>query len=341
MQLRFCHAYSQRNTADCGILDDLAVAHSLQRAIQLPDMAQLPRFLPHCLIDAVLDGMLRRQCLHPAGQIERQLLQRELIQQALHQPGDLLLTDGLAVDGNALHAVAPVDVPDNAAGSLPFRLGGVQQHHKGLADLLQFTDHAGLGLLIILTGDIGHRAVCGHHDPHGGVIRNDLSGADLRGLRHGYFIIVPRGHDHTGRQILELAYRAGNHIAYAVNEPHREADTLVKVYLHRFLRYEFWLGGHDGTSGAALGQFVLGPVTAVHVADMRDHLCLHKALDKGGLSSPDRAYHANIDAVLSPRCHILINACGLIHGIFLRCCFYFISMWSCLSVCKNFLIICE
>ena len=78
-QLQLCRRQpgAQVDAADSRRLDGLARAHAAQRALQFPDTAERPCLLPHRLINAALNGVLRRKGLHPAWQIEIQLLQRE------------------------------------------------------------------------------------------------------------------------------------------------------------------------------------------------------------------------------------------------------------------------
>ena len=64
-------------------------------------------------------------------------------------------------------------------------------------------------------------------------------------------------------------------------------------------------------------QLIPGPVPAVAVIDIGQHLGLHKALDEGGFSGAYRTHHADIDTAAGAGRHILINGCGLIHGPFL------------------------
>ena len=218
--------------------------------------------------------------------------------------------------------------------ALAVRIAGVQQHHKGLSDLLQFPDHPFLCFFVILPWNIRHRTVRGNDNAHSRVIGNHLLRADLCRLCHGDLVIVPGRHHHAGRQILKLPHSAGHHISHTVNKPNGEADAFLQLYLHSFLRYKLRFGGHNGTSRTALGQFILCPVASIYVVDMGDHLRFHKTLDKGGLPCSDRSHHADIHTVLRPCRHVLIDTCGSIHSTFLRCCFYCITMWSCRSICK-------
>lgn len=195
---------------------------------------------------------------------------------------------------------------------------GVHQHHKGLPQLLQFPDDPLLRLQIVAAGNVRDAAVGGDHDAHGGVVADDLPGPQLRRLRHGDLMVIPRGHDHPGRQILELPHGTGNHVPHAVDEPHGEGGAVRQTHLCGLLRYELWLGGHNGAAGAALGQLVSGPLPSVVVFNIGQHLRLHKPFDEGGFSCADRPHHADIDAAAGTGCHILIHGCGTIHMLLLR-----------------------
>ena len=280
-------------------------------------MGQVRRLPAHRLVYAGFDGVVRRQSLHPGRQEQVQLPQGKFIQQPLQQLRDLLLPQLQTVHRQAADVIPPLDVRCHGLGPGALGLGGVQQHHKGLAKLLQLPDHPLLGLQIVLPGDLRDAAVGGDHDAHGGVVADDLPGAQLRRLGHGDLVVVPGGHHHPGRQVLILAHSAGHHIPHAVDEPHGERDPLLHADLHRLLRHELGFGGHDGAAGAALGQLIPGPVPAVAVLDIGQHLGLHKALDEGGFSGAHRPHHADVNAAAGPGRHILINGCGLIHGPFL------------------------
>ena len=65
--------------------------------------------------------------------------------------------------------------------------------------------------------------------------------------------------------------------------------------LHRLLGDKLGLGGHHRPAGAALGQFVPGPLPAVFVGDVGQDHGLHKPLDKGGLPRPGGPHHADVD----------------------------------------------
>ena len=197
-------------------------------------------------------------------------------------------------------------------------IGGVQQHQKRLTDLLQFPDDTFLRLQIVLPGNVCDGTVGGDDDAHGGVVGDDLTGADLRRLGHGDLVVVPRGHHHAGRQIFELAHGAGHHVAHAVDEPHGEGHVILQSDADSLLRHELWLRGHDGAAGAALRQFILRPVAAVRIVDVGQDLRLHEALDEGGFTRPHRAYHPDIDTAARAGRHILIDGCGSIHNAFLR-----------------------
>ena len=189
-------------------------------------------------------------------------------------------------------------------------LRGIQQHHKGPADLLQLADHALLRLQIVLPWDICDGAVCGDDHAHGRMVGDDLTGADLRGLGHGDLVVEPRRHDHAGRQVLELAHSPGDHVPHAVDEPHGKGRISLQLDADGLLRHEFRLRRHDGAAGAALGQLILRPVAAVGIVDVGQDLGLHEALDERGFARAYRADNADIDTAARAGRHILIDGCG-------------------------------
>ena len=90
-----------------------------------------------------------------------------------------------AAHRQAGHVVLLRQLGPEGLGPVGVRPGGVEEDEEGLAQLLELGDHPGLRLQVGLPGQVGDGAVGGDHDANGGVLGNDLPGADLRGLRHG------------------------------------------------------------------------------------------------------------------------------------------------------------
>ena len=274
------------------------------------------RPLPDGRIQAALDGVVVRQGVHPGGQEQIQLLHRELVEHPLDDGGYRRLVQLQAVGAHTRHVIAGGDVRPDGLCPVGIGVGRVEHHQEGLSQLLELGDHPLLRLQIVLPGDVGNGTVCGDHDTDGGMLRNDLACADLRGLGHGDLIVKPGGGYHAGAVVLQGAHRAGNHIAYAVDEADGEGRPVVHGDLNGLLRDEFGLGGHDGAPGAALGQLIPGPLPAVHVVDIGDDHGLHEAFDKGRFSRPHRPHDADIDIPLGTQGNIFIDL-ALFHLRFL------------------------
>ena len=142
------------------------------------------------------------------------------------------------------------------------------------------------------------------------MILHHLFGTQLRRLGHGNLMVIPGGGHHPGRPVLRGPHGPGHHIAHGVDHPHPELCRPVGGDFHR-LRHEFRLRGHNGLTGAALGQLIPGPLLPVRVGDVGNHQLLHHPLDEGGLPRPDRAHHAHINISAGSGCNLLIN--GFFH----------------------------
>ena len=184
---------------------------------------------------------------------------------------------------------------------------GVQQDDEGLPQLLQLPDHPLLRFQVVLPGDVGDGAVGSDDNADGGVLGDHLPGADLRRLRHGDLVIEPRGGHHPLGLSFQMSHRSLHHVAHAVDEPDLEGGAPLHCDSYRFLRDKFGLRRHDGTPGAALGQFIPGPLPAVHIFNVGDDQRLHEPLDKCGFSGPDRPHDADIDIALGPKRDILVD----------------------------------
>ena len=127
---------------------------------------------------------------------------------------------------------------------------------------------------------------------------------------HGDLMIVPRGGDHAGDAVFLRAYRAVYHISHRIDQPHPQPRLAVGRDLHGFFGDKFWLRGHNGPAGAALGQLIPGPLPPVGIFYIGDHKLFHQPFDQCGFSGPHRTYHADINVSGSAACNVLINTCG-------------------------------
>ena len=247
--------------------------------------------LPDRAVHRRLNGVAHRQGVHPGGQEEPQFPEGELIENGLDDVRDGLLRQLQAVHRQALDAKAAGDVPADAGCPAAPGVRGVEQHHEGLAQLLELGNDPLLRFQVVLPGDVGDGAVRGDDHAHGGVLLDHLPGADLGGLRHRDFVVHPGGHDHSGLPVLKLSHGPLDHVAHTVDQPHRKGGSALQREVHSLLGDKFGLGGHDGPAAAGLGQLVNGPLPAVDVVDVGDDASLHEALDKGGLPCSDRPQH--------------------------------------------------
>ena len=138
-------------------------------------------------------------------------------------------------------------------------------------------------------------------------------GSHLSRLFKGDIVVIPGGAHHA--RILPFAepQHTGNEIAHAIHQPDPCPGRVLQTHLHRFVGHEFGLGGHDGASRAALGNFIHGPGTAVIVLHAGKHKQFHEPLDKRRFAGAHRANDAHIYVAAAPARDIPVQ-CILIHG---------------------------
>ena len=326
------HAGAQIDGGDLRLADVFALSQGGDDALHLPDMAELCSVLADGVVQSRFDGVTGRQSVHPRRQEQVQLLHWELVEHRLQYGGHRVLVQLQAIDSHAVDLVPGGDVLGDGLGPVAPGVGGVQQNDEGLSQLLQLPDHPLLRLQVVLPGDVGDGAVGGDDDADGGVLSDDLPGADLRRLGHGDLVVVPGGSDHPGGVVLHLADGSLHHVAHAVDKPHGAVSPVRQLDLGGLLRDELGLGGHDGPAGAALGQLIPGPLLPVHVIDVGDHLGLHEPFDERGLPGAHGAHHTDINIPSGAGGDILIDT-G-IHSIpsFFRSIVLFHSMSGCCEV---------
>ena len=251
--------------------------------------------------------MVEGEHIHPGGEKQLQLLHGELVEHPAQDGLHRLLVQGQAVHRQAGDLVLLGNVRLDGLGPVAVGLGGVEQHHKGLAHGFEFLNDPLLRLQVVLPRDVGDGSIGGHHNANGGVVSDNLLGAQLRRLGHGNLVVHPGGGHHPGLVSVHLPHGSGHHVAHAVNEPHGEGAAVLHGQAHRILRDEFGLGGHHHAAGPALGQLIPGPVPQVGVLDFRQHHSLHKALDEGGFSRANRTNHPNVNIALGALGDILIQ----------------------------------
>jgi len=77
------HAGAQVDARYLSAADHLAAPEGVHRTLDVPDSAELGGALPDGGVQRRLDGVLLRQGVHPGGQEQVQLLNRELVEHAL------------------------------------------------------------------------------------------------------------------------------------------------------------------------------------------------------------------------------------------------------------------
>src|SRR5690606_33025246 len=119
------------------------------------------------------------------------------------------------------------------------------------------------------------------------------------------FLVKPRGAHHAGPRLIFVAPGAGHRVADAVHQAHPATGALIQLQGDGLVGYEEGLGRHDGASGPALGQLVLGPLAHVGVPDLGKHQGVHEALDEGGFSGAHRSDDPDVNAASRTLGHVL------------------------------------
>ena len=111
------------------------------------------------------------------------------------------------------------------------------------------------------------------------MLLHDLFRTQLCRFRHRNFVVKPRGSDHARYTVFRSACRTVYHVAHGVNHAYTQFGNAVGGDFYRFFRHEFWLCGHNGLAGTALGQFVPCPFFAIGVIDAGDYQFFHDTLN--------------------------------------------------------------
>ena len=306
-QLRRRDAGTQVDGSDLCLADIFAGSQGGDDAIDLPDVMQFRSPLADSIIQPGFQRMLGRQGVHPGREEQVQLLHGEFVEDRFHNVRYGGLVQLQTVDGYAVHLVPGSDVLGDSLSTVSGGVHGVQQYDEGFSQFLQFPDDPFLRFQVVLPRNVGHGAVSGDDDADGRMFCDDLSGADLRRFGHGDLVVEPRRRNHTRRVVLILADGSLYHIPHTVDEPDGKSRAALQLDLGGFLRDEFWLCRHNGPARTALWKFVTGPLPAVDVVNIGDHLGLHEPLDESGFSGPHRAHHADVDISRGTGGDILID----------------------------------
>ena len=273
-------ALAQADVGDGGVLGVIEGAQGRAQQRVVAHAAHLPRRRAHRVQHGAGQPVARVQRSQPRRGGDAHLGERELEQHAFQQGVYVLFAHVERIHGHHRHAVLLFQTLAQAAGVGLLRVRGVEQHHEGLFQRLQFPDDALLGLEVGGAGDVGDAAVGEYHHADGGMLADDLAGADLRRLLKGDVVVEPGRAHHARLPVLVKAQYAVDEIAHAVHQPHAEVGLVAQLYLHGLVGHEFRLGGHDRPARAALGQFVLRPLAAMLAGQVRKHKQLHEALDE-------------------------------------------------------------
>ena len=140
------------------------------------------------------------------------------------------------------------------------------------------------------------------------MLLHDLLSSQLCGLGHGNRLGAPGRRDHPGLTFFLGTHSTVDHIPHRIDHADPHFCGVVRGDLHSFLRHEFRLAGHNGLTGAALGQFIPGPFLPVGILNVGDHQLFHYAFDKGRFAGSNRTNDANIDVSTGSCSDISINS---------------------------------
>ena len=126
-------AGAQAHGGDGGLRHRLALAQGLHHRPHIPDPVEPVHVLPDGLENLGLDGVVLGQGIHPVGEEELELLQRERLDDLGHRP----LAQVQAAHRQAGDVVGLRQLGPQGLGLVGLRPGGVEQQEEGLAQLLE------------------------------------------------------------------------------------------------------------------------------------------------------------------------------------------------------------
>ena len=121
-------------------------------------------------------------------------------------------------------------------------------------------------------------------------------------------LLIPGRHHHPGLIVFYVAQGAGDNVTDTVDQSDREGRTIINLDIDSLLRNKFRLGCHNGAACRRLRHFVDSPAAPVLFLHVRQNNGVHKLLNKGGFSCPNRPYYTDIDIAVGTFRNIPVNA---------------------------------
>ncbi len=253
------------------------------------------------------DGIALVERSYPPRRLDIHVAKREFVQHRFKQLDNVVLTELGNVhrdDGIAVFVRERLRELDRFR-----RLGHsrVKQYDKRFAERFQLVYRALFRLDVRLARQIGlDRAVARHDNADSRVLGYHLFRAYLRGAfkRHG--VVAPRRLNHARAAVFGMTVRAVDHIADAVDEPHRDLGLVAERDLRRLARNELWLGRHYGLALRTLRQLVAHALQLV-AGDGRYNKRIHKIGYERRFARTHRPDNAYVYIAARPLGYVLVN----------------------------------
>jgi len=135
--------------------------------------------------------------------------------------------------------VFSLDLRRCVLGLFPIGPLGIHQNKERLMELFQFLDGPLLRRYVVFSFQFPEAAVRGHHDSYGGMVVDNLLGADLRRLSERDLIFKPGGFYQPFFIVLHVPGRTVHHEAHTVHQAHLYVHIPAQRDLGSFLGNEF------------------------------------------------------------------------------------------------------
>ena len=139
------------------------------------------------------------------------------------------------------------------------------------------------------------------------MLGDDLLGAYLSRHIKGNFFFKPRGHDHAGHLIFNIAEGARDDVSHTVDEADIKRGVVVEHDLDRLFGDELRFSGHDRLARRRLGQLIGCALLAEGAVYVGNDQGFHKLFNKGGLSRAHGADDSDVDIPVGALGDVLID----------------------------------
>ena len=183
----------------------------------------------------------------------------------------------------------------------------IDQHNKGLFQLLQFLNDPFFTGSIFLPWQVGNAAVCGDDQPNGCMFCNDFLRADFCRHAERNFFLKPRRFHHAGHIVFNVSQCTWQDVTHTIHHPNAEVGMFTNGDFRCFFRNKFRFCGHNGFSGSRLRQFIDCSQAFGFFWNIGNDQLFHELFNQRRFSGSDRADNADINITASTFGDVLVN----------------------------------